>query len=846
MLQPIAGGFEFAPSDEQLINEQRAITQAVNTNFIQVGAVFLKTSGKTPYESDWFNKNYRDTNLQQWIDEPSHRALNVGFNLQLGWVDVDIDSSNPVYNQCVIAAMDHLKIDTRFQFGRHSVGAPSHVMVQLSEEEGTNFAQLKVFEPKEFRLKGVRHKVELRSLPIEMGKASLAREAKQTVMPGSIYIKKSDAKSYDISVWYHNGAHVAHSVADIALTTPHKTQFNAIIRAIAFGTALYLFKPEWVEGNRQFVAQKISGWLARVVHESNAMNNHDAIAEDVFCPIDSDDIAESLLEFICSAVGDEESYMRVRTYRDACQKLARNPDAKIPGWPTMSQLFGDEVVNALRTVLMPGADVSILTRLAERYVYDETDDLYIDRERFQSFGTYAHPGNELERRHRGDFVRVGGKLRPAFKLFEISTIRKRVNTRDLYPNLAPGGIFRIDRIGEQISDDDDSEPTVSTAFNTWRGWPISVAHPVIPELMATCNEYLDRLLRYLTRDNEQQANWIKQWVAWTIQHPGDKQQIAPVIVGGQGIGKSFFGNTFLRNIMHSLWGTASPKVLEGGFAIEPFIDKMVVFIDEAKFHSEASTEEIKKLIRNVNIGGTEKFKSSRNYRVFSRIVFASNHLEMNVGQANTRDRALFYIKAYDRDHLKMTAPEFAKWAIGLKPFFDDYNTLLNRKDVREHYMHILTTMETDRHFVEDVSLSSSNDPDIISANMSWARRIAKAIIEEGRIMDDSDLSMPFTINDLNAKVAALVKEMGLHSVQATRVLMEFRDAGIIDPYKENNKNMLRFKYKIGTTTEMFGSAISAVMEPRFQFGPEDFGDNDTTLANPKSWKGISRRLFGQI
>jgi hypothetical protein len=34
--------------------------------------------------------------------------------------------------------------------------------------------------------------------------------------------------------------------------------------------------------------------------------------------------------------------------------------------------------------------------------------------------------------------------------------------------------------------------------------------------------------------------------------------------------------------------------------------------------------------------------------------------------------------------------------------------------------------------------------------------------------------MPFTSsNDLNAKVAALVKEMGLHSVQATRVLMEF-------------------------------------------------------------------------
>lgn len=846
MLYSVAGGFSFEPADEKLLREQRALTFQINESFIQVGAVFLKTSGKTPYESDWFQRGYRDTRLQGWIDDPERQHLNVGFNLQFGWVDIDIDSSNARYNQCIIAALNYLKIDTRFQFGRLSMGAPSHILVQLSQAEATNFNQLKQFEPNEFKLDGARHKIELRSLATSTQQANLFREAKQTVMPGSIYVNKSNASVHDISVWYFDGGKVAHSVSDVASTTPHKTSFNTIIRAIAFGTVLYLFQPHWIEGSRQVTAQKTSGWLARVVKESSALNNHEAIADDVFCPIDSNDIAESLIEFVCASLDDNEPYMRVRTYRDACAKLDRNPDAKIPGWPTMTQLFGDDVVNALRSVLMPGADVSILTKLAERYIYDETDDLYIDRERFQAFAQFTHAGTELDRRHRGDFVRIGGKWRPAFKLFEISTIRKRVNTRDLYPELTPGSIFRIDRIGEQISDDSEEDWTSNTAFNIWKGWPIAVANPVDPDLMKLCISHLDQLLGYLTRDNEKQATWLKQWLSWTVQHPGVKQQVAPVIVGGQGVGKSFFGNTFLQSIFHNLWGTASPKLLEGGFAIEPFIGKMLVFIDEAKFHSEESTEEIKKLIRNIHIGGAEKFQSARNYRIFSRVIFASNHIDMNLGQANIQDRALFYMKAYDSQFLNMSAAEFRRWAVTLKPFFDRFNDLLARKDAREHFMHFFTNFETDRHTIENTENSAATDNDIVSSNMSYARRVAKFIIEDGRIMEDSDISMPFSVSDFNKCVTAACRDMGVMPVQGARVLAEFREAGLIESYVENGRNMLRFKHRIATLTEMFGLAISVTMEPRFQFEEADKGDNDTTLASPKGWKGLNQRLFRRV
>lgn len=846
MLKPIAGGFELEPSMESLVNIQRAITYQINEHFIQVGAIFLKQSAKNPFEEDWYTKNYRDTNLQSWIDDPEFRLLNVGFNLQLGWVDIDIDSNDREYNKCILAALTHLKVDTRFQFGRLSASVPSHVLVQLGEAEATNFEHLKMFEPREFRLKGERFKTELRSFALGTPKSHLDREAKQTVMPGSVYLNKQDTSKPDVSVWYRYSLAVAENVTQIAATTPRKTEFNTLVRAIAFGTILYLIKPHWVEGSRQFMAQKLSGWLARVVADSQGLNNHEAIADDVFCPIDSDQIAESLLEFICKALDDNEPYMRVRTYRDAASKLARNPDAKIPGWPTISQMLGDEVTNAMRAVLTPGADVSVLTKLAERYVYDETDDIYIDRERFRSFEKFAHDGAELDRRHRGDFVRVGGKLRPAFKLFEISSIRKRVNTRDLYPDLPPGGIFRIDRIGDMIPDDDESEDYINTAFNTWRGWPIQPADKVAQSTMDMCNAHFDRLLGYLTRDNQEQMQWLKAWVAWTFQFPGQKQQIAPVIVGGQGVGKSFFGNTFLRVLMQSLWGTASPKLLEGAFAIEPFIGKMTVFIDEAKFHSESSTEEIKKLIRNVNIGGAEKFQSARNYRVFARVVFASNHFDMNLGQANVHDRALFYIKAYDNSYLNMTPHEFRKWTVTLKPFFDEFQTFLNRRDAREHYMRMFMDMELDRHKIEDTTHSSAADADIISNNMSWARRVAKYIIEDARIIEDSDISMPFTMTDLNKRVGEVAAELGMRSVQGQRVLSEFKDAGLLATHIENGRVMLRFKYKVATLTEKFSDAISVKLEPRFEYDESDVGENDTTLASPKGWRGLNRRVFGKV
>jgi hypothetical protein len=833
----VSGGYTLSKEDEKLLLLQRAITQRVNDQFIQVGATFLKQSSKNPYEDNWFKMNYRDTNLQSWIDDENLRYYNLGFNLQMGWMDVDIDAEDPDFNRAVIAAMRHLNIDTRFAFGRLSVGYPSHVFLQLGEEESANFDALTKFEPKEFKIDGKRYHVQLRSFPTNVAAANLAKTAKQTVVPGSIYSHKFKEGTHDISVWFV-GDKPASNIREIAATTPRRVNFNEIVRAIAFGTVAYCLRDQWVEGSRQVTAQKVGGWLARVVAESRAMNNHEAVSADVFCPVDDDSIAESLLHFICEYMGDDEKHMRVRVYNDAVQKLERNPDAKIPGWPSMEQLLGGAVANAMRAVLMPGSDVSQLTKMADRYIYDETDDHYIDRERFKTNGNYVHPSDQLARRHKGDVIRIGGKSREAFKAFESSDMRKRVGARDLYPELNPGGIYRIGSLGDILSDDDDDDETALAVFNTWRGWPIQPTTDFDPDLMTKLIGMFDTVLGYLTQDNEDQIAWIKEWYAWTFQHPGDKQQIAWCVIGEQGVGKSWVGNIWTRQMMGNLWGSASPKVLEGDFNIGPFKDKMFVFIDEAKFHNEQGVDEVKKLIRGVDVPGMEKFMEARNYRLFSRIMFASNRLDLGIGQANTTDRALFYTRAYDREYKKMTEMQFRSWAETLKPFFVEFTNLMSNRSVREHFMRYFLEYDTDKFEVESIKRSSSNDAAIVISNMNWARRIAKFIVEDGRIHEDMDISYPFTVSDLNRRVAEVSQELGMRNVQGARVLAEFEHADVLEKIVSGGQKKLRFKYKIGQLTEEFGEYINAPMESRFVFDAEkDYGPNDCDGKSRPPWRG---------
>jgi len=829
----IPGGFNFSADELVQINKQRAITKHINDAFIQVGAVYLKASGKIPIDDDWAQKMPKETNLQDWIDSDDLRLHNVGFNLQFGWMDIDIDAEDPFYNECMVAALDYNGVDTRFRFGRRSIGRPTHILVQLGEEEAANFDELTRFEPREFRIEGHRFHTELRSYPTNLAdKKNLARSAKQTVVPGSVYLHKIDEGEYDLSVWY-NGTEIADNVRQIAATTPRRVNFNQVLRSIAFATFVYVLRDHWVEGSRQTTATKIAGWLARVVKDGEAMNNHETIAKDVFCPVDSDDIAESLLAFACDFFGDDEKHMRIRTYNDAREKLERNPDAKIPGWPALAQLIGAPSVAAIRTVFTPGSDVSVLTKLAERYLYDETDNAYIDRDRHRNnHAVFVHDAFALERRHIDETVLINGKPRAAFSMFETSKMRGKVANRGLYPDMDPGIVFRINSRGQIISDDVPDE-TAGPVFNTWRGWPIApVDHG--DALRNECETMMDTLFRLITQENEPQMEWLKDWIAYTIQNPADKQQIAPVIVGGQGVGKSAFGNKFLPALIGPLWGTASPNIIDGKFNVGPFIDKMIVFVDEAKFHNETGTDEVKKLIRSVEMPGMLKYGEGGTFRIFARLVFASNHFDMSIGQSSVIDRALFYIKAWDAKSKQMTDANFRAWTETLKPWFVEFYHFMDRHDVREQFMHMFSTRPVEKQAVESIRYSASRDADIVQANLRPSRRFAKFILEEGRIHDDLDITAPFNLNALSYRIQEVADMLHVKPPRTDMVLAEFTEIGLV----RRDKHIFTFTLNYESAIDAFVEATSVPVEKRWDFTDEDRGEN---TGKRRPWKGANGR-----
>ena len=112
-------------------------------------------------------------------------------------------------------------------------------------------------------------------------------------------------------------------------------------------------------------------------------------------------------------------------------------------------------------------------------------------------------------------------------------------------------------------------------------------------------DFDDRMLGLLTQDNDAQMKWLKQFIAWIAQHPEIKPQVCPIIIGGQGVGKSLFGDTLMRALFGSMSGMADAGALrpDNKFLITPFVGRLITFIDKVKLESPAAINVIKKLIR---------------------------------------------------------------------------------------------------------------------------------------------------------------------------------------------------------------------------------------------------------
>lgn len=98
------------------------------------------------------------------------------------------------------------------------------------------------------------------------------------------------------------------------------------------------------------------------------------------------------------------------------------------------------------------------------------------------------------------------------------------------------GAYGFDQVGFDPAGDD-----ANCKLNTWSGWPTKPAN--LKSAADGC-KHLIGLLYHLCSNEKNQTealfDWILNWVAYPIQHPGAKMQTAVVVHGPQGTGKSRF------------------------------------------------------------------------------------------------------------------------------------------------------------------------------------------------------------------------------------------------------------------------------------------------------------------
>ena len=803
---------------------QRALTvQLIKRRRIVAPTCWLRSYGSDPSAADALADSL-DTDLEAWSDQ------NLGLRLVAGCLELGIKSGDDAFAHAFFKAADHLKVDARFAFGITRI---TSVILKVEDQELIDrWAPL---WPKGYKDKNghwTETTVTASSMPAKGAKA-IWRHSRP--LPGSIL-------GEGVVVWRPKGRGAAldyeMGVEELEPRELAPTGMDTILRAIAYATLTYWVRV-YLDGLVDWdvmLTRMLGGWIARIEVEGRAINAQGkSLAELCWCPISTREQALDLVAYLqtLGASGD----LRV-AYEQAEAALIRNPDAPVAGWTAIESLFGAHAKQGIRRAIRAGIDLDVIERLAEQYVYEVPSALYIDRDAIPKGLPYERKAPDLVYLYDNKAVFVGKKRHNPFRLFATSALRVEVATADMFPGEEPGAILRHSPV-HGILKDQDWMPEEYMAVNIYRGFGIKPIGTVDLALMARVLGLLYRMLGLLTRDNPAQMLWLEKWIAWTIQHPAEKQQICPVIVGGQGIGKSFFGETLMRALFGPLAGNASASLLaDNNFLITPFIGKLVTFIDEVRLETSGVINEIKKLVRQSRISGQVKYGHQREWYIPSRLILAANDASIGLSSQDAADRALFFIMAWTADNKGMNDTEFLTWAHGQKPLYAEFTDLLETSvPARQHLMRHFREIEVTQAELEDLTHSSRFDKNVVISTMSKAREVARQIAADARVVAGNDLTAWFNMHNLRG---AILREDGRRSrVEAAAVMKEFESAGVIEMMSGGYH---RFKYGYGKTLQEMGKAHNLELLPLHPTGPGDFDDNPVlSTGNPPPWRGNKTR-----
>lgn len=200
------------------------------------------------------------------------------------------------------------------------------------------------------------------------------------------------------------------------------------------------------------------------------------------------------------------------------------------------------------------------------------------------------------------------------------------------------------------------------SLNTWTGWPtIAIKGSAKP-----FKDLLSFLFTNPRKEKEQAARdieWLIQWFAYPIQHPGTKLMTA-VMVFGNKHGK---GKTLLGEIMCGVYGPRNSVILThetlfGDAFNSDWVQKQFVVCDDIApgAGTKKETSFLKTLVTSKTVRVREKFQSGRIAQDYRNFYLTSNYEDALTLDGD--DRRFFCIQATTETKETKFFTDIAKWS----------------------------------------------------------------------------------------------------------------------------------------------------------------------------------------
>ena len=136
---------------------------------------------------------------------------------------------------------------------------------------------------------------------------------------------------------------------------------------------------------------------------------------------------------------------------------------------------------------------------------------------------------------------------------------------------------------------DDESEVLNGKLNLWRGFGVT-------EKPGNWSLMLRHIQQVLANNNKEHAAYILNWIAWAVQNPADRAEVALVFRGKKGTGKGTLGNTLVSLFGRHGTHISSKDHLAGKFNYH-LRDACFLFADEAYWPGDKSSEgSLKRLI----------------------------------------------------------------------------------------------------------------------------------------------------------------------------------------------------------------------------------------------------------